>query len=292
MGNAQVKPESYLWYSTDWEEYCSYLKDKGKPQLVKLLTLAFVKNPNVEKEFKRIFKNKPFSKISKKKLCSFITNYKPHPVVHSCTNLTTLNGDIFEDYAIDELIYVMENGKRYCFTYEEIERLDKNPYTNSWLPDKIDLLRGKRKKVEPFDSTPKLRHNPDNLESVYRYKKSILKQEMATSPYRDIPFENLEKASQDELINVFSEHYPGLVDDFENKVDKRIILMKIFDIFKNIQEGMYDDDIMSEEEDDMFEEEEDSFSLNNSYDPYDDLLDNEYFDEEGVLRTTGDYESS
>ena len=217
------------WYSTDWEEYCSWIEERGKHELVQLLILAFGRDPNFKKAWINKYPRTGYSKVPKKEICEFITNYKPHPVVHACTNTTTLTGDVFEDYAIDELIYVMENGKRYCFTYEEIERLDKNPYTNQPLPNKSDLLRGKRKRQELFDSTPRLRKAPESLEEAYARKKEELKRLMQRTG-DEVPILRFERMPNSFLVKFFNSMYPDILHELLTR-DKREVLINIYQYF-------------------------------------------------------------
>lgn len=217
---------SDIWFANDWEYYCGWLQEKGKPQLVTLLHLAFERDPRFKIAWEAIYSNRRFSDISKREICNFITNYKPHPVIHACKNKTTLNGGIFEDYSLDELIYVMDNGNRYCFTYEEIENLDRNPYTNNRFREKSTLLRGKRKRKEPFEPNLKVRHNPFNPKSTFEFEKMKLLNKLVNRPYT-IPIKEIQDLDDDRLIMLFEKIYPNIKDDLKI-VPRYEILLKIF----------------------------------------------------------------
>lgn len=173
-----------IWNERDWQKLCEIsgdanFEEKSKEELVEILAKGFehlIIKKNFRKFINRFYpdyrQGKQLPELPKEALCSFFSFYKPKMYVgdYKCENKKNLKGHDFNEYEENQLVYIIDNGKKFCFTVEEIHFLDKNPYTDTPLTNKISLLKGK-KKLGYFPSDElKKEYNKNITRSIHRYR--------------------------------------------------------------------------------------------------------------------------
>jgi len=159
--------------------------------------------------------------ISKRILCAFIAQYVPKTYEHSCYNTETLDGTPIAYFNSNELISFKESeqtrsasrDKKYCLTFDEFLKLDRNPYTNNKFTIeflKNIILQNKQKKKYPWDETIKIRYNSTDEISVYRKLKIDLSRKIA-----DDNFQKIERTPKPAIIKKYKQFYPNIKQDYD-----------------------------------------------------------------------------